>query len=226
MLHSLATILEVDRRDATKVSALLGQACRFRRRFLDWAESYSQESGIWETSTLPHGFEGSDPVGNHLDVLAFGSDISSLARALFWSIASCPPLDIGPYGNVYGWMMIINRTIMSLCEHHRSHGRDSQYEFSCPSFYELEEKNMQLADLAFHTEEYLRSSRPVGLLYYKFSLDVAHATYSTTDEWSSLDKDQKLSKQPVICADGLADVQAVRRFLDSIHPVGNVKSKR
>lgn len=214
--HCLA-ILRAEEPGTTNVTELLSQAKRFRSRFLQWAENIAGKQCEAAYSITKSG-----------DTVTGTSLLPAtrlLETALSSSIASCQVLDIGAYGNYYGWMIIVNRIILCLTKRYAfltSSTSARQAIDQSDLVDKLEEENKQLADMVFATERLLRTSRPLALIYYNFSLHVAKATKMTTKCWTVLSRLLYCTNNPLSSEDNTNEVQMMCDFLSLIRQFGGM----
>lgn len=217
LMQNLLTVLRSRRDNMEEVADVLSQATRFRCQFLQWAET---------TASLK--LEATVAI-NDEQILTDGQEllpsVQRLATALLSSMVSCSNLDTGAYGNYYGMMILINRVILCLGE--------SCYLISSPAFFgvdantftylrALEEENKQLASMAIKTERFLRTNRPLCLLYYKFSLHVAKATLSTTEDWSKLLTFRHQNEVESPLRERLGELYLMEEFLSLLRQFGGI----
>jgi hypothetical protein len=109
LMQNLLEVLRAEQYNSQNVSNVLEQATRFRRQFLQWAQTITSST-----------FATMSPLQN-VQFLFDGQEllpaVQLLATALLSSMVSCSNLDIGAYGNYYGMMILINRLILCLGEH-------------------------------------------------------------------------------------------------------------
>jgi hypothetical protein len=211
LMQNLLTVLRSERDNMGIVANVLGQATRFRYQFLQWAQATA--SSKLEATVFMYDEQELLPA------------VQLLATALSTSIVSCSILDIGAYGNYYGMMVLINRVILCLAEY--------RHRTSSPAFFgldtdifaylqTLEEENKQLASMAINTERFLQMNRPLGLLYYKFSLHVAKATLSTTEVWSKFLRLRHRDKVESPLMEELGELHLMEEFLSLLRQFGGI----
>jgi hypothetical protein len=217
LVHNLLTTLRFEQADTANIIELAGQAMSFRRRFLQWAQTASPGK-LTATGSR-------DDVEVPPEKLQLVSAADLLSTAVLSSIASSSTLDIGAYDNYYGMMIIINRVILCLGKYHHPTivpAFSGIYMDRFAFLEALEEENKQLATMAFETENFLRQIRPLSLLYYKFSLHVAKATFSTTEEWSNLLAFQRWNDGQLPPRRDLCETYLMENFLSSVRQFGGM----